>query len=337
MLDPKRILCVTKSRYIGDTVLAVPAMRALREAFPNAEMDLLTGPAAAATMAECPWFSRILVEKPGAERSPVAVLRRARELRTRNYDLSVLFNRSVRSAFLAWLAGIPTRVGFSVEMRGPLLTHRVPYDRSQHEIECMMDIVEAAGARSDDLRLELWVSPEERGICHMHGLSPKAYVCFACGANEPHLRLWPSEYFSRVGEEIARWGFRIVLLGSEGERAATRPVVQALGNAALDLSGRTTIREALGWVSEAALYVSAETGLSHCAVALGTPSVVVHGPTKWQRWGHQTETAVALWTDLGSPNPTPQEIQACLRAVHPQRVIEAARTLIKEPSFAPRP
>ncbi|GMV36518.1 MAG: hypothetical protein AMXMBFR61_10260 [Fimbriimonadales bacterium] len=335
MSDTRSILCVTKSRYIGDTVLGIPAMRALREAFPEAEMDLLTGPAAAATMAECPWFREILVEQPGAERAPAAVLRRARELRARHYDLAVLFNRSVRSAVLAWLGKIPIRVGFSVEMRGPLLTHKVPYDRSLHEIDCLMALAEAVGASSVDRRLELWVSPNEQDVCRAHGLAPKRYVCFACGANEPHLRLWPPEYFVRVGEELANWGYRIVLLGSEGERAATKPVAEALRDTALDLSGRTSIREALGWISRAALYVSAETGLSHCAVALGTPSIVIHGPTKWRRWGHQTETAVALWTDLGSANPTPRDIQACLRAVHPQRVVEAARTLIKEPSLAP--
>lgn len=335
MLEPRRILCVTKSKYIGDTVLGVPAMRALHEAFPNARMDLLTGPPAAATMAECPWFQEILVERPGSERSPAAVLRRARDLRTRAYDLAILFNRSLRSAIVAWLGSIPVRVGFSVEMRGPLLTHRVPYDRSLSEIECLLSLVEAIGVSARDKRLELWVSPTEREVCRTKGLAPRRYVCLACGANEPHLRQWPSEYFIRVGEEFAVWGYRIVLLGSVGERAMTKPVAQALGDYALDLTGRTTIREALGWIAQAALYVSAETGLSHCAVALGTPSIVIHGPTKWQRWGHQTESAVALWTDLGAPHPTPRDIRACLRAVHPQRVIEAARALLKEPTFAP--
>ena len=334
MLEPKRILCITKSKYIGDTVLAIPAMRALREGYPNADLDLLTGAQAAAAVSECPWFRDILTERP-AERSPISVFRRARELRSRQYDLAVLFNRSLRSAILVWLGGVPTRVGFSVEMRAPLLTHKVPYDRSQHEIDCLMALSKAVGAHSEDRSLELWVSPEERNLCRTRGLAPRAYVCLACGTNEPHLRLWPGEYFVRVGEEFARWGYRIVLLGSPAEQHATRPVARALRDVALDLTGQTTIREALGWISEAALYVSAETGLSHCAVALGTPSIVIHGPGKWQRWGHHTKTAVALWTDLGIPKSSPRDIQACLRAVHPQRVIEAARALIKEPSLAP--
>lgn len=116
MSDVQRILIVTKSRYLGDTIVAVPAMRALAARYPQAHISLLSNPAAGELLRGCPYVHEYLAR-------PVAARRRTdlemwRVLRRKKYDMAVLFNRSLSSAVLAFMARIPQRVGFDTEGRG---------------------------------------------------------------------------------------------------------------------------------------------------------------------------------------------------------------------------
>jgi heptosyltransferase-2 len=160
MSDVQRILIVTKSRYLGDTIVAVPAMRALAARYPQAHITLLSNPAAGELLRGCPYVHEYLAR-------PVAARRRTdlemwRVLRRKKYDMAVLFNRSLSSAVLAFMARIPQRVGFDTEGRGFLLTQRVPYEPPKHEILHLLDVAEACGAPAQGTHMELWVTREER-------------------------------------------------------------------------------------------------------------------------------------------------------------------------------
>src|SRR5579871_6566408 len=152
MLNPasmQRILVVTKFRYLGDTIVATPFLRRLKEAAPQAGITLLTGPALPKLLEGCPYLADILPFDPKApgrfrrNRQLIARLRQA------SFDAAFLLNRSLHSALVAWAARIPHRIGFDTEYRGPLLTHRVPYRQDSPERDCLMDLLRAVGLEGD--------------------------------------------------------------------------------------------------------------------------------------------------------------------------------------------
>ncbi len=322
-LEPKRILLITKPRYIGDSVLATPAMRSLADRYPHAAMDLLTGGAAAEVMRGLPFLALIEVVQHERRRNPGELLRTAAALRSRNYDVAVLFDRSIRSALLAFLARIPVRVGFSVEFRRPLLSIPVPYSRSEPELDSLLRLSTAAGAQTTTRTPELTVGkPEITDAMRKFDLRPPL-VIMAPAANEPHLRQWPARHFAETANALAKDGMTIVLVGAQTEQDVALEVRQGCPEA-VNLAGKTSIRECLALIAASDLFVSGEIGLSHCAAGLRTPCVTIHNPKKIARWSHENEISVALSHPAPCEHPTPNQLQACLAAVTPHQVLDAA-------------
>jgi heptosyltransferase-2 len=335
--DPRSILLLTKPRYIGDTVVATAAFRALATRYPDADMDLLTGASAAEAIEGCPYLRSVEVLSRSKRRSPVTMLRQAARLRKRRYDMAVLFDRSLRSALLCFLARIPRRVGFAVEYRGPLLTSRVSYDVSQPELDCLLRLAEAAGAPAAGRETELWVSDEERrAVLDRYSLSLRPIVSIAPAANDAEVRQWPAEHFIEVGRALAMNGYTPVLLGAAHEIEASDAVHAGLRDCAVNLAGRTTVRDAVRLISASSLFVASDTGMTHCAVGLRTPCVTIYGPTKAHRWGHANPRSEVLWTPAPGGTPTPGRIRDCIRSVTPEAVLQAAERVMQEvPHAAP--
>ena len=161
---PLRLL-VIRYRFIGDTVLAIPFLRNLRRAFPNAIIDVLSEPVSGDTLAHCPYKNELLYygprlkgERKRAAPFPTSLLGAARFLRARRYDRCYILRRSLSSAILPLLAGIPHRVGFSTEGRAWLLQRSTPY-ADKHEVECFLDVLRADDIPVLDAGNENWTDP----------------------------------------------------------------------------------------------------------------------------------------------------------------------------------
>ncbi|HYP16355.1 MAG TPA: glycosyltransferase family 9 protein, partial [Opitutus sp.] len=157
---PQRIL-VIRYRFIGDTVLAIPFLRNLRRAFPQATIDVLAEPVSGDALAHCPYKNELLYFAPRAKASsphPRSLLACARLLRARRYDRVYILRRSFSSAILPLLAGIPHRVGLSTEGRSRILQRSTPYP-DKHEVECFLDILRADGIPVTDTFNENWSDP----------------------------------------------------------------------------------------------------------------------------------------------------------------------------------
>lgn len=334
MSDPNRILIVTKSRYLGDTIVAVPAMRALAHRYPQAQVTLLSNPAAGELLRGCPYVHEYL-SRPVAARRRVD-LEMWRVLRRKGYDLAVLFNRSLSSAVLAFMARIPERVGFDTEHRGFLLTKRVPYEPPKHEILHLLDVAEACGAPAQGTHLELWVTAEERQAIRerlaREGITADAPILLLQpGANDPYVKRWRTEGFIWVAQQLQKeYGFQIVLLGANSEQDVAEQVAASLKDGALNLVGRTSLREALALLAEVDLLLGNDTGMMHAAVALGTPTVAVFAPHKYQRWAHHHDCHRALTVPLPEGvRPTHELIHQHLNAVQEEDVLQAAHEVLQ--------
>jgi heptosyltransferase-2 len=294
--DAPSRLVVRLPNWLGDVVMALPALVAVRRALPHAHLALAGEPSV------LPVF-----EEPSAVRPQqlVAITRASAPavLRQGAFDAVLLLTNSFRTAWSARQSGIPARWGYAAGARGPLLTKAVPRPRQAvHQSDYYLRLVEGLGMegsepspegpRSDDpaldvARPQLDVSEATRSraarLLEQHGLSPEtALVGFAPGAAYGHAKRWPPDRVARVIERLARErGVRSVLLGAGGDREAGRAIESTLPSdvGVVNLIGRTDLRLLMGVIRACRAFVSNDSGAMHLAAALGVPVTAIFGPT----------------------------------------------------------
>ncbi|NDC63545.1 MAG: lipopolysaccharide heptosyltransferase family protein [Planctomycetia bacterium] len=327
-----RIL-VVRNGFIGDTVLSIPFLRNLRRRFPDAVIDVLVAPGTEGVLADCPYKNALLAWRrpPRGARGPAAslanVLATARRIRGRGYDRAYVLKRSLSSALLVRLAGIPHRVGFASWQRSPLLTRGVPIRPRRHEVELFLDLLRADGVPVDDGRNENWVAePAARRVDGLlAGLPPARPRVFVAPESTDIHRRWP---LGRMAGVIARLvgecGCEVFLCGSRRDAGVHAAILSLVGPAVAahvhDHSADLSLREAVALLSRMDLCLGVDTGLPHIAASLGVPVVKLYGPTdpcQWHPWMVAGEVVVAE-----RPAPTP------MLGITPAQVIAAARRLL---------
>ncbi len=299
MTERERIL-VIRNRYIGDTVLAIPFLRNLRRRFPDAVIDVLVEPGAGQILADCPYKDELVVwQRPQRVNDVVPgslanVITTARWLRRREYDRAYILKRSLSTGLLAWLAGIPHRVGVAKDGRGLLLTRRVSYHKERHEVELSLDLLRADGIEVDDGHNENWV-PDELGAKIdrlLHGVTSPRPRVFVAPRSTDEERNWPLD---RMAETV-RWliedrGCDVILCGSRADRSTHRRLVATLAPPSSrhlhDFSQECSLREAAALLSRMDLCLGVDSGLPHVAASFGVPVVTLSGaadPRQWHPW-----------------------------------------------------
>jgi heptosyltransferase-2 len=324
---PLRIL-VIRYRFIGDTVLAIPFLRNLRRAFPNAVIDVLAEPVSGDTLAHCPYKNELLYFGPrlkGARRReapfPTSIWGAAGFLRRRRYDRCYILRRSFSSAILPLLAGIPHRVGFSTEGRSWLLQRSTPYP-DKHEVECFLDVLRADDIPILDTGNENWSDPEvDRRVDESLPESGRSRV-FICAKSVYPLKDWAPERFAEIitwliGTKNAEVHF-CDSPGNAGYYAAIRGGVP--GDRAVhchNWSTQLSIREAGSLMRRMDLTFGIDTGFIHIAASFHVPVVGLYGPLEPWRW-HPWDTrhTIVRPDDVSGPRPllriSVAEVQAAL-------------------------
>jgi heptosyltransferase II len=313
-LRPLRIL-VIRYRFIGDTILAIPTLRNLRQAFPNAVIDVLAEPVSGDTLAHCPYKNDLLYYGPRlkGERKrqasfPTSLLGAARFLRDRRYERCYILRRSFSSAILPLLAGIPHRVGFSTEGRNWLLQRSTPYP-DKHEVECFLDVLRADGIPVTDTGNENWSDPATDQQLDTGLSATGRHRVFICAKSVFDLKDWAPERFA----EIITWLVRernseIHFCDSPGNSGY---YAQILAGVPVDLRGHchdwsTTlgIREAGSLVRRMNLCFGIDTGFIHIAASFHVPVVGLYGPLEPWRW-HPWDTKHTILRPAEVTGPRP--------------------------------
>jgi heptosyltransferase-2 len=283
--DAERLLVVCPS-WVGDTVMATPVLRAVREHAPRARIVAAVRPGLEPLLDGAPWIDEILPLDP---RGMVGPIRAAAALRRRRPQAALLLPNSFRTALTVRLAGIPVRVGYDRDGRGLLLTARLAAARRSGPVpmvDYFLELARFATGRADVAgRLELAVTAaeEEAADALLAGISGP-FALLNPGANRPDKR-WPAERFARVADALAdRHGLAAAVTGAPAERPIAREVAARARRPVVDLAARGVTLGSLKAVARrAALLVTNDTGPRHVAAALGTAVVTLFGPTD-HRW-----------------------------------------------------
>ena len=293
-------ILVLKPCCLGDVLMSTPLVGSLRAAYPDARIDYAVGSWARAAMITNPDVDEVipLFEVGGSpERRLLGALRAAWRLRWRRYDMAFSVERSALTHLVAYLAGIPRRFGIATGARSVLLTDAVRASPDAHEVDVYLSLAEKAGLRRYIKRELKYVPTQvslERAIQLMRSQAfeelPFRVALFPGGGSNPggtlYHKRWPGERYALLANEmVERYGGGVVLLGDESERELNFLVRNDINHPVLDLTGRLDI-DSMGAVMQLCDAVIAnDTGPMHLAVAVGTPTVGIFGPTSARNYG----------------------------------------------------
>jgi ADP-heptose:LPS heptosyltransferase len=289
---PSRVQ-VLRALQLGDLLVAVPAFRAMRRAWPDARIELIGLPWARALVERLPAYVDELVEFPGWPGVPerdvnptraAAFLAAANE---RPADLAIQLHGSglITNTFVALLGARRSAGRYVPGALVPDAETFVRFDERVSERRGLFDVLGAIGVPPAGDELEVLVLDEDREEVARGptgALERRAYAIVHPGSSTPSRR-WPAERFAAVGDAIAE-RLPVVVTGTGPERDAVDATIGAMRRPALDLAGRTTLGALFALVEGAGLVVSNDTGVAHVADAVGTPSVVVFTVADPARW-----------------------------------------------------
>jgi heptosyltransferase-2 len=273
-------LIIRAPNPLGDALLSLPAMAAVRAALRDRALIVAAAPSVA------PLFEEITAAAP--DRIITLDKRRdAAQLREAGADAILLFTNSFRTAWVSRQARIPRRLGYRAHGRSLLLTQSIRKPRQRvHQSQYYQHLVRELGWGGDPGGSSIHISPVTRdrvdGFLKTVGVDRSApLVGFAPGAAYGHAKRWPPD---RVAQLIARRGARgvtCVMVGAGGDRGAGREIESALpaGSRVVNLIGRTDLRLLTGLLASCHAFVSNDSGAMHLAAAVGVPVAAIFGPT----------------------------------------------------------
>jgi heptosyltransferase-2 len=293
--DQIRHVVVRGANWVGDAVMTIPALRELRRVLPRAHITLATRSWARGLFADADFIDDLLVYDRGPHELR-AVVRQAREWRSRRFDLAVLFQNAFEAALIASLARVPYRVGYATDGRRALLTHplAVPaWKGERHELYYYLNVVAElerllCGASSVEERepvFALAVSDERKAQARefllAHGARANGPLVALCpGSINSRAKRWPADRYALLADRfIAETGAEVLLIGSRDEVGVALEVSRRMHHQPIMLAGHTDLKQAVAVLSIVDLLVTNDTGPAHIAAALDCPTLVIFGPT----------------------------------------------------------
>lgn len=285
---------------IGNALVAVPAIRAMRRAWPEAFMALVGDPVTLELLGPCPYINELIrYDHKGPEGFGRGYTRFIAGLRRRRFTHTVHFRRHLRSELIGFFSGARVRVGFHTEARLQFLTHKVEYEEGGNVIEQSLKLARALGVMADDRALEYW---PDRGsarvgelVAGLPGAGPLV-VIHAAGATQRE-RLWGG--FAELAMVLReRTGARVVMIGAEAERAMITETAAATRPAASTAIG-LKLPEAAELIRRADLFAGTDSGPAHLADAVGTPGAIIYAPHRGlkkqiRKWKPEGENYLAF-------------------------------------------
>ncbi|HXN65140.1 MAG TPA: lipopolysaccharide heptosyltransferase II [Candidatus Acidoferrales bacterium] len=286
-------ILVRSTNWVGDAIMSLPALQALRQHWPDAETALLAKPWVADLLRGQEIANQLIVyDSKGLHRGAWGRERLARELRRENFDLAVLFQNAFDAAWIAWRAGIPERIGYARDARSWLLTQAIavpkPGETRPHECYYYLELLRRAGWLDElpvvtEIRLTIPGQARETAEDRLRqgGLQDAGLrVAIAPGANYGAARCWMPERFASLADRfVDEFGADVILFGAPAEEEIVRRIAAGMRHRSLNLAGQTSIGDLPGLLSCCHIFIGNDSGAMHVAGAVGLRTLGIFGPT----------------------------------------------------------
>ena len=336
---PARIL-VHEVNWLGDLVMTLPTLRALRVAFPASSISVMVDRRLAEFFDGAGWIDEVIgIERASKGSSLREMLRLAAGLRERHFDMAVILPNSFVSALRAALARIPIRAGFALDARGWMLNRRAvpgPFLAKRHQVHYWLEMLTATlGIHGDPhpvmlqaaprhlLRMREWLAIRRRENSQLVALAP--------GAAYGPAKEWPQPHYAALASLLSNRGVQCVLVGGPSEAKRCEAVAAASARDTIVAAGRTNIGELMALLSLCDGFAGNDSGAAHLAAAMGIPTVAIFGSTSPQRTGPLGPRTQILYQGLACSPCLARTCRFghynCLREIQPDQVITALENL----------
>ena len=277
-------ILIRATNWVGDAIMALPALRAARSRFPEAQITILARPYVAAIYKNQQVCDDMIFVNDKSDM--------VNGLRAQKFDLALLLQNAFEAAWLAWRAGIPERIGYARDGRSLLLTKAVPVPKpgeiAPHEQYYYLELLRRAGWL-DSLPNESFISLNVPG----ENRQSAADFLFSAGARQNSLRIaigagasygsakcWPPDRFAVLANRLqAQSDADVILFGTPAEAAVSSAIAAGMRQPPINLTGKTSIEDLPALLSQCHLFIGNDSGAMHVAASVGLPVVAVFGPT----------------------------------------------------------
>lgn len=340
-VEAQRVL-VKEVNWLGDIVMSLPALRAVRQAYPRAKLTVLIKKELAGFFDGAGWIDEVLPYSLRKGLKGLADRRRiVAEIRARKFDLAVLFPNSFDAALWPALARVPRRAGFARDARGLLLTHKTRPTAQileTHQVHYYLHMLrETLDLQGDPTQVALDVHEPHRkkmrAWLEQRRRRPKGpLIALAVAAAYGPAKEWPAPLYGQLIDLLAeRHGAECVLVGAPGERRKSEEAAGTSKAGAIVAAGETGVGEALALLSLCAGFAGNDSGSMHAAGALGLPTVGIYGSTRADRTGPLGPRTRVLYKQIECSPCLKRTCKFghydCLKQIAPSEIMQALGVL----------
>lgn len=321
---------------IGDLVVALPTLRALKQSFPDTHLALMTTPRVKEVIEGCPFIDEIIYyDILGKNKGIRGLIKLIRTLRMKKFDLVLELDHYYRiTSLITYLAGIKNRVGFDLAGQGRrgLVTIKAPYRIDRHEVEVFLEAAKVVGANISEKELvEIWVSEEDMALVNTfltnEGVAKDDLVIGIHPGTGPSAtsRRWAPEKFGKLADWLINDKHaKVIFTGANSElglindcvkfmttrhNASTKPIIAA---------GKITLKQFAELCRRCKLFICVDTGPLHIAAAMKTKVIGLYGPNTPLKWGPYGNGHIAIYKNLPCSPCTKQYLGQVSKCKNPE-------------------
>lgn len=326
--------------WIGDAVMTLPAIKAIRTAYPGRRISLLVKPWVADIFKGNPNIDDIIIYNKDAE-GIAGKFRLSRRLRHENFGTAILLQNALDAAVLAVMSRIPERIGYSRDSRGFLLTKPVAITDDilrMHHVDYYLNLLRSAGIEAERTEPHIYLGIDERLEARekLSGLR-RPVLAINPGAAFGSSKRWLAENFADVADRfIEEYNGSVTLFGGPSETAIAQDILSHMhtgksGNAMV-FAGKTSVRELIGLLSECDALLTNDSGPMHIGYAVGVPLVAIFGSTEPSSTGPVGASSIAIKHDVDCgpcfQRECPSGTLECMTSVTPDEAMNAIRNIM---------
>jgi len=283
--DKKNILLVNVN-WLGDVLFSTPAIRAIRKAFTSSSISCMIVPRVKEILEDNPNIDELIIyDEEGMHKSLLAKVKFIAQLKKKKFDLVILFHRSFTRTLICYLAGIPTRVGYSTFKRAFLLTQKIkPQIRSMHRIDYLSNIVNAIGIETDNSFCDFFIQDSNRVFVDKFlfnaGIKQDDTIVVLNPGGNWQPKRWMKENFARLADKlITDFNLKVIISGGLKDIDLVGQITKLMNQKPVVACGRLTLKQLGALFEKAKLVISADSSPLHIAASLGTKIIGLYGPT----------------------------------------------------------
>lgn len=347
-MDQQPRVVILHTAFLGDVILTSPMAQAIRNRYPDASITFVGIPAALCILRNHPAIDSLVeYDKKGSMRGMRGLLRIIRTIRRGSFDIAMIPHRSLRSALIPFLAGIPVRIGFNTSAGSGLFTIIVPYRSDDHEIQRNLELAGAVGASTELIPPRLYPSAEDiafvdRFLSGHEGVDWKRCVTVAPGSVW-FTKRWPEEAFTQLIADVTAHDLPVVLIGGNDDAELCSRIVSAVSRKhVVSAAGVLTPLQSAELIRRSVVLVANDSAPMHMAASVNTPVIALFGatvpgfgfaPLGRQNTIVETEGLSCRPCSIHGGRQCPIGSFDCMKLITPARVLGVLRKYLPAGSF----